>query len=124
MKRDNPLYESQEIRMEMFADVSDEEDGTQFSSVCIVLHHDNIGNSLAINCNDRGFLTFKFLKPTKHLSIAQIQLSCIGMPYLQSPHSSLLSFLQGEVDDTELLAAALQEDEEEEEEEDASVTAI
>lgn len=55
MKRDNPLYESQEIRMEMFADVSDEEDGTQFSSVCIVLHHDNIGNSLTINCNDRGF---------------------------------------------------------------------
>ena len=27
LKRDNPLYESQEIRMEMFADVSDEEDG-------------------------------------------------------------------------------------------------
>ena len=25
MNRDNPLYESQEIRMEMFADVSDEE---------------------------------------------------------------------------------------------------
>ena len=25
LKRDNPLYESQEIRMEMFADVSDEE---------------------------------------------------------------------------------------------------
>lgn len=25
MKRDNPLYESQEIRMEMFADASDEE---------------------------------------------------------------------------------------------------
>ena len=30
LKRDNPLYESQEIRMEMFADVSDEEtDGKQ-----------------------------------------------------------------------------------------------
>ena len=29
LKRDNPLYESQEIRMEMFADVSDEEDGTK-----------------------------------------------------------------------------------------------
>ena len=27
MNRDNPLYESQEIRMEMFADVSDEEEG-------------------------------------------------------------------------------------------------
>ena len=27
LKRDNPLYESQEIRMEMFADVSDEEEG-------------------------------------------------------------------------------------------------
>ena len=27
MHRDNPLYESQEIRMEMFADVSDEEEG-------------------------------------------------------------------------------------------------
>lgn len=25
LKRDNPLYESQEIRMEMFADASDEE---------------------------------------------------------------------------------------------------
>lgn len=29
LQRDNPLYESQEIRMEMFADVSDdEEEGT------------------------------------------------------------------------------------------------
>lgn len=28
MNRENPLYESQEIRMEMFADVSDEEEGT------------------------------------------------------------------------------------------------
>lgn len=26
LQRDNPLYESQEIRMEMFADVSDEEE--------------------------------------------------------------------------------------------------
>lgn len=28
MNRENPLYESQEIRMEMFADVSDEEEGS------------------------------------------------------------------------------------------------
>lgn len=26
LQKDNPLYESQEIRMEMFADVSDEEE--------------------------------------------------------------------------------------------------
>ena len=26
MQRDNPLYESQEIRMEMFADVTDDDD--------------------------------------------------------------------------------------------------
>ena len=36
--------------------------------------------TLTINCDDRGFLTFNFLKPSKHLGIAQIQLSCIGMP--------------------------------------------
>ena len=30
MNRDNPLYESQEIRMEMFADVSDEEEEGMF----------------------------------------------------------------------------------------------
>ena len=30
MNRDNPLYESQEIRMEMFADIqSDEDEGKQ-----------------------------------------------------------------------------------------------
>ena len=33
MNRDNPLYESQEIRMEMFADVSDEEEGKSFSRI-------------------------------------------------------------------------------------------
>ncbi len=30
LQRDNPLYESQEIRMEMFVDVSDEEEEGQY----------------------------------------------------------------------------------------------
>lgn len=37
LQRDNPLYESQEIRMEMFADVSDEDDGGNIS-LTHVLH--------------------------------------------------------------------------------------
>jgi len=92
--------------------------------------------TLTINCDDRGFLTFKFPEAQQapwyspdttvlhwH-ALAAITLLSSLLP----SHSSLLSLpshpsLQGEVDDTELLAAALQEDEEEEEE-DASVTAI
>lgn len=34
MNRDNPLYESQEIRMEMFADVSEEEEEGSDCHVC------------------------------------------------------------------------------------------
>ena len=45
MNRDNPLYESQEIRMEMFADVSEEEEGMKcayrealLQLICTYLH--------------------------------------------------------------------------------------
>ena len=47
LKRDNPLYESQEIRMEMFADVSDEEDGKWSPRrVCTFDSMGSLGNSL------------------------------------------------------------------------------
>ena len=37
LNKDNPLYESQEIRMEMFADIqSDDDDGKQVYAIIVV----------------------------------------------------------------------------------------
>ena len=40
LQRDNPLYESQEIRMEMFADDSDEDAGGACVCVCVCAYVD------------------------------------------------------------------------------------
>ena len=83
--------------------------------------------TLTINCDDRGFLTFKFPEaqqaPWYSPDTTVLHWHALAAITLLSSLLPSHPSLQGEVDDTELLAAALQEDEEEEEE-DASVTAI